>query len=597
MKLPRTLFLQVFWPFLALILISLAVTTWLSVESMRAFHRDDTFAMLETRARLIEREIGRDFPRTSRAALNALCKEIGAWSKSRVTIVLPSGDVVGDSAEDPAEMENHADRPEIMDALAGRVGRELHYSHTLGSDSVYVAIPVRDRATGEIVAAIRTSQSLASVEQTLRRVYAHAALGTAVVAVLAALVALVLTRRVGRPLKRMVAETQHLADGDFASRLHVPRSAELAELAGAMNHMAAQLRERIATIDHQRSELDAVLSSMAEGVIAVDMNERILSINPAAARMLEAKADLARGRDVQEIVRNPKFLSCIERMLGRFEPFQDELVLAGPTERYVYLSASGLRDQKGKELGVLFVLQDITNLRRLERARSDFIANVSHEIRTPVTSIKGYAETLLAEGKEDPDTMEQFLGIIARQADRLSALVDDTLSLASLERSESLRDIALKPLSVQSVIDAAVHVCAPRAADKNICITVTCPEGLTLNGNEALLEQAIVNLMDNAVKYSHADSQIVIEAVHAQDEICVRVQDFGMGISPEHLPRLFERFYRVDSARSRKLGGTGLGLAIVKHIVTLHGGTVTVQSAVSKGSCFTVHFPIKTCLP
>ncbi len=596
MRLPRTIFVEIFPPVLAVILISLIAAIWQTTESMRAFHRDEVSTTLETRARLIEREIDGRLNQPEAGRLDALCKELGQLTGSRITIILPTGQVVGDSEEDPAVMDNHADRPEVMTALAGGVGRATRYSHTLNSDREYVAIPVYGEQDGQIQGIIRVSESLASVDHALNQVHARAALGTAVVAVLAAFITFLVTRRVARPLKQIVSETHLLAQGELSTRIHVPRSVELAELANAMNQMAGQLRERIEVINHQRSELDAVLSSMAEGVIAIGMDERVLKLNRAAAIMLDANSDLVRGRNVQEVVRNPKFLSCIERMLAQLEPFEDEIVLAGPIERFIHLSASGLRDVNGKELGALFVLQDITEQRRLERARSDFIANVSHELRTPVTSIKGYAETLLAEGKNDPETLERFLAIIARQADRLSALVDDTLSLTALERSEAAQDIPFETLGVQGLLGAAAMVCSPAASAKNIHITIDSPEELTVLGNELLLERAVVNLLDNAVKCSAADSEVRLIATQTDDGTSIHVQDFGMGISAEHLPRIFERFYRVDSARSRKLGGTGLGLAIVKHIVTLHGGTVTVKSAPGKGSCFTIHLPKKSSL-
>lgn len=591
MRLPKTLFMSVFPPVFAILILALASATWFAAEAMRDFHRQEVTTTIQIRARLIERDINSLFKKPDPAGINALCREFGDLTGSRITAVLPTGDVVGDSQEDPAVMDNHADRPEVMEAMAGGVGEEIRYSHTLHSNSVYVAIPVRAAETGSIIGILRVSESLAAVDHALDQLYAKAAAGTAVVAALAAVVIFLLARHATRPLKRMVRETRLLADSQFSPHIHVPSSVELAELANAMNQMADQLRERIETITHQRSELDAVLGSMTEGVLAIDMNERILTLNSATARMLQINQAGARGRNVQEVLRNPRFLSSIERMYQTFEPFEEEFILSGVPERHIHLSASGLRADNGRQLGILFVLQDITNQRRLERARSDFIANVTHELKTPVTSIKGYAETLLTDGKDDPETLNRFLEIIARQADRLSALVDDTLSLTSLERSETECDVVFEPLRALDLLEAARNVCAQKAAASNIDIVLDCPEEIVIRGNEVLLERALVNLLDNAIKHSTPNSQIQI-LVHQQDaQTAISVKDTGCGIEAQHLSRIFERFYRVDSARTRKMGGTGLGLAIVKHIASLHNGTVTVESVPSKGSCFTLHLP------
>ncbi len=585
----RSLFSQILFAFLAVTLVSLAAWIWETSRSMRAFHLGQTAAALESRAGIVELELAGLFSEAQTARVDAICKEVGRLSGTRVTVILPSGRVIGDTDEPPEKMDNHGDRPEIRKALAGRVGSAVRYSHTLRQDWVYVALPVREN--GAVAGVVRASTSLASVNDALRGAYLRIALAGAGVALLAVVVSMFLARRIAGPVSRMVAGTRRLAAGDFETRLVPPDSAELAELAGAMNIMARDLRERMEAADRQRAELDAVLSSMEEGVLAVDRNGRVISLNRAAAELFGVSADTARGREVREVVQNPQLQECVARMLAGPAPFCEDVTLSAPAGRHLMVSATGLRAGRGGEAGALLVLEDVTELRRLERVRSDFVANVSHEIRTPVTSIKGYAETLLSDARDDPESRDRFLEIIARQADRLAALVDDILSLARLERTETSGDPGLEHVDVATVMEGAVQACAPKAADRQVRISVSCPAGLAMEANPALAEQALLNLLDNAVKFSEPGGEVRMEAVPGPNETAISVTDTGPGIALDHQSRIFERFYRVDRGRSRAMGGTGLGLAIVKHIMSLHGGRVELESEPGKGSRFTLWFP------
>ena len=586
----RSIFTQILIPFLVVILAAVMLATWDALTSMHRLHLAETSTALEVRGHLLERQFSDAFTEQNALQTDALCKDLGKLSDSRITIILPSGKVVGDTNEDPQKMDNHGDRLEVKEALAGQVGHAQRYSHTLHSDWFYVAVPVIK--LGKVVGVIRTSTSLAAVDETSRQVFYRVMLGSAVVAVLASLISLILTRRLARPLRQMELGTKHFARGDFEARLPIPDSAELATLAEAMNAMATELRARIQAMDRQRNQLDAVLSSMTEGVLAVDNSERVMSLNPSAANLFGVSTESACGRDFFEIARNPKLQECVSRVLSKHEPFEEEVIFSGACDRCLRVSATPLRDEQGGEMGALLVLNDITELQRLERARSDFVANVSHEIRTPVTSIKGYAETLLNEPPGDTETQQRFFDIIARQADRLCSLVDDILSLAAMERSEASGEVSLERTALRGILDAAIAACVPKASEKGLTITLACDETVAVRANAPLLEQAVINLLDNAIKYSENGGAIEIAGAHDASETRISVRDSGVGIAPEHLPRIFERFYRVDRARSRKLGGTGLGLAIVKHITALHRGQVSVESTPAKGSCFTLHLPV-----
>jgi two-component system phosphate regulon sensor histidine kinase PhoR len=381
------------------------------------------------------------------------------------------------------------------------------------------------------------------------------------------------------------------ADGDFSTRLKLSRTAEFAELAGEMNRMAQQLDDRLRTVVNQRNELEAVLSSMVEGVLAFDTNENLISLNQAASDLLGIRDAEVLNRPIQEVIRNSALQRFVSKTLANLEPIEDEIVLYSSGERNLQAHGAPLTDVSGNRIGVLVVLNDVTNIRRLENIRREFVANASHEIRTPITSIKGFVETLLDGALDDRETARRFLGIISKHSDRLNAIVEDLLSLSKIETEAETGQVYLEKYPILEVVEEAVETCHTGIDDKRIKVRIECPEELTGRLNPSLMVQALINLIDNAVKFSHDGGNITITCTAAEDGIKIQVQDEGVGIEKIHIPRLFERFYRVDKARSRVLGGTGLGLAIVKHIAQVHNGEVSVVSSPGKGSKFTITLP------
>ena len=411
----------------------------------------------------------------------------------------------------------------------------------------------------------------------------------AVVAV-AALLALVLTRGLSRPLENVRRGAERFARGDLSRDLPVESSDEVGQLAESLNQMASQLDRQIRHLARQRNQLQAVLSSMVEAVIAVDASGRILRANQAVAQVLGIDAAGVVGQRLVEVLPHPQ----IERLLKQVlfgGPTAEAIQLDGPPPRQLHAQGSVLRDASETESGVLLVLHDVTQLRRLESLRRDFVANVSHELKTPITAIKGFIETLRDGAIGDPEKAEHFLGIVNRQADRLVAIIDDLLALSRIEQEHHRRQIELTHGRVGPILQAAVQSCEARALARNIHVAVDCPQDLLAWVNAALLEQAVVNLIDNAVKYSDPGATVTVRAAASDTGCELAVIDTGCGIAAEHLPRLFERFYRVDKARSRTLGGTGLGLAIVKHIAQAHGGSIAVESTPGAGSTFTIGLP------
>jgi two-component system, OmpR family, phosphate regulon sensor histidine kinase PhoR len=500
---------------------------------------------------------------------------------------LPDGRVIADSDVQPETTENHGGRPEVLGALGGHVTRAEHVSPTLHEPRMYLAIPVVDR--GEIIAALRTSISMAEFEDTLWAIQIRIALGGLIAAMLMAGASLMISHRITRPLEQLQRGAERFAHGDLTHKLPIADSREIGALAETLNQMAAELDDKLRTVARERNEREAILSSMVEGVLAVDSRERLIRFNDAAARLLGIDSSRDMGRTIQELVRNVDLHKLVANVLASQSSQEGEMVLRNGDERFLHVQGTVLRGDG--ESGALLVFHDVTSLKRLERVRRDFVANVSHELRTPVTSIKGFVETLLDGAMHKPEELERFLGIVATQTDRLNAIIEDLLILSRVEQEAERAEIVMSPGPARKVLEGALEVCQRKAANKNIGIETTCDDDLTLSMNAPLLEQAIINLLDNAINYSATGQTVRVEAVHEAAEVVIRVRDQGCGISREHLPRIFERFYRVDRARSRTLGGTGLGLAIVKHIAQAHHGRVSVESVVGKGSTFGIHLP------
>jgi two-component system phosphate regulon sensor histidine kinase PhoR len=587
----RRLLWQLYPSYLLITALSLVAVGVYASRSMHRSWLETTARDLRTRALLIRDEVSELVLSGSPDQVDRLCKRLGAESGTRITVILPSGKVIGDSEEDPARMENHADRPEIIKALSGSNGVSTRYSPTLGINMMYAAIPLESE--GETVAVLRTSLPLTSIDAAIRALYARIAVGVLVVAALAAGVSLFVSRRISRPIEDIKHGALRFASGELRSRLAVPDSEEIGALAEAMNEMAAQLDDRIGATLRQRNELEAVLASMIEGVLAVDPEERLIGMNQAAAAMLGVDPERARGQSIQEVIRNTRLQEFAAQALSASEPVEGEMIVAGDQELYLQAHGTSLRDAQGRKIGAVVVLNDVTRLRGLERMRREFVANVSHELRTPITSIKGFVETLLDGALENQTDAKRFLSVLGRQADRLNAIIEDLLLLSSIEQSTERAEVELQEAGIADVLRSASELCEPKSKEKSIAVTVACPADLTLRVNPALLEEALVNLIDNAVKHSDAGARVAVEAKREQGEVVISVADQGCGIEPEHLPRLFERFYRVDRGRSRKLGGTGLGLAIVKHIALAHGGRVSVDSTPGRGSIFRIHLPLR----
>jgi two-component system phosphate regulon sensor histidine kinase PhoR len=416
-----------------------------------------------------------------------------------------------------------------------------------------------------------------------------------------------LARRTSRQFQAIARGAEQLSRGAAAAKLDLPDIEELAVLAAVLNRIATQIDQRTQRIGRQDYQQEAVLASMIEGVLAVDSDERIITLNSAAAELIGNHQSNLQGRNLHEVIRNADLRRFVQRALESPDPIEDDVVLHGQRERIFRVRGTALRDgsaPSGSGVGAVVVLADVTRYRQLENLRRDFVANVSHELKTPIASIKGFVETLLDGALANPEDADRFLKIIASHAERLNNIIEDLLSLSKIEQSEEAANLPLSRALLRPVLEAAISSCQPQADARQVALVLDCDPSITVQLNPPLFEQAVINLIDNAIKYSGTHSQVIIEAsvaevesaaneppVPDQAEIVLSVRDRGCGIAAEHLPRLFERFYR---ARSRKLGGTGLGLAIVKHIVQAHHGRITVESTLGEGSVFSIHLPAKS---
>jgi len=497
----------------------------------------------------------------------------------RVTIIAPDGTVLADSQSNPRDMDNHNTRPEVQVAREQRWGWRRRYSYTLGQDMVYVA--VADRPDGLVV---RLAAPLAKVTQ-LSRGLETSLMWAVVLGVLLALVASFwLARGLTSSLGHLSEVARRLGAGDLEARAQAPANDEVGSLAATMNQMAESLRHASEELAETTAQARAILHHMRDGLLVVDEDERLVSLNPAASRLLGVRFEQVEGKPIEYVVASYDLAEAVRRarQAGAVSDVEFELREVGGRILQAYAAPIELG---GAKRGVCVVLRDVTQMRALERVRQDFVANASHELRTPVTAIRSLAENLLAGAARDPEAGPQFLEEIVENTERLEALVRDMLDLARLDAEVDRLDA----IAVGPVVAHAAERVLPQAEASGVVVQVRAPAGIRAHATEENVETAVVNLLDNAIKYAAEGGTVEVEVTADGDEVQVAVVDHGPGIPPADQVRVFERFYRVDKARSRELGGTGLGLSIVKHAVEAMGGRVSVATTPGGGATFVVH--------
>lgn len=601
--LPRRFFWKYFLGYAAMLaLVAIAITA-LGTRAIEHSSREESARSLEMEARLL-RELARPvlseaerFPARADSLYQQLQGQIlglDQGSRSRFTIILESGRVVADSDELPSQMGDHSGRPELHDARREGWGRAERYSRTLRSRLMYLAVPVLDEASGELLGFARASDPLEARKEQLSRLRNNVLRASTVALLAALLVGYLFTRRVTRPLRNIADAVEAIRAGDYEHRILVETRDDLGELAQAFNDMEDQIQDQIQTIETDRNQIYAILQSMSDGVIAVDAGQVIRHLNDAACTALGVRREDVKGQRLWEVVRSGEVRGIVERALesGRSQSLETRINL-GDHERTLELRCNALQGNQGRVGGAVLVLQDVSKLRRLEGVRRDFVSNVSHELKTPLTALRGLIESILEDEEVDRDTTQRFLRRMHHQIARLNQLISDLLNLSRLERADA-------PLDRQRLdLNQSARMCAQDARDaasrKNIELrTELSDEPVFVRADLESLRQIFDNLLTNAIRYTPSGGHVRlrVQRLDGSRQVVAEVEDDGIGIESRHHDRIFERFYRVDNARSRELGGTGLGLSIVKHVVSRLDGEILLESSLGRGSRFRVILPL-----
>jgi len=577
---------KLYYPYLILILISLLIFGIYSSKVYEDFYISKTEESLKYRAVLINEEL--TVLNFDSITSKHILEKYDKLTDTRITIIDISGKVIADSRENPSQMESHADRPEFIEALKGNIGFASRYSHTLQTDLMYVAVPFY--YNNQLKAVLRTAVVIEKVNMPFSGLYPTIIYGGIAVLIIIAIFGFVISRMKSRPILEMQNAAERFARGNFSEMIYPPKNPELRILAGSLNDMAKQLDEKINIIGEQKKLQLAVLESMKEGVLAVDYDEKILLMNKTAGIILTIDETNSIGRTLQETIRIPNIQKFVKALMQSGGIEETEFEIKRETDKTLQLKGAYLTDNENKNIGVVILINDITGLRYLDTLKREFVANVSHELKTPITAIKGFVETLRDGAINQPQNAKRFLDIVYKHSERLNAIVEDLLSLSRLE--EKSFEIEFESIKIRSLLKTAVDNYEFKSKEKLIEIDLDCEENLSAKINNQLIVQAVENLIDNAIKYSDIKTHIMISAFKDENKLTIKVQDEGCGIPKENFPRLFERFYRIDKSRSRDEGGTGLGLSIVKHIAQVHKGSVEVESEPGKGSTFTIILPV-----
>ncbi len=578
---------RLFIIFIIIQLLIIAFSFYYFSTNHRSFYLEQERISLNHYSNLILNEIGENGFEDS----NYLRRKVDEWAKdtgSRITIIDISGKVLADSDYEISKMDNHRNRPEIAEAIEQRDSADsIRYSNTIEEDMLYFAQPIinNDRVEG----VVRAARSLNFIRSVLIEDIKSYLFFFVILALITIFISWKLTSGIIRPLEKMTETAGKISEGDLSQRIPVRRySSEIENLARMFNHMASELEEKMSEISKEKNRIEAILESMVDGVIATDKNGRISLINPAAKEIFNIEQDI-KGKELISSLFSHRIDMYLEEALNSKESISREIIYQNRDKKIIQATFIPLLDEEEEVNGGVIVLTDITELRKLETVRNDFVANVSHELRTPLTSIVGYLDTLLESDIENPELRNKFLNIIKEETDRLSILIKDLLNLSQIES----KSFDLKPENFKDVFDKVYNLLKDSAEKKDININLDIEEGLPpVYMVKQQIEQVLINLIDNAVKYTSEGGEIDIEMKKVNDKVCFSVEDNGMGIPEEDQERIFERFYRVDKARSRELGGTGIGLSIVRNIIKQHGSKIKVESKEGEGSKFSFNLKI-----
>lgn len=536
------------------------------------------YYLLDSNRQLDYNSIAKDYAK--RLNLNNLHPE----DKFRITFIDFSGKVLGDSEADYLSMENHRDRKEVREALKGVNGKDIRRSRTIKTDFLYVALPLE-----KLNVIVRVSVPLVELGNINKMIRFYSILTILAGLILTVLVSLRIATSIIRPLKDLIFASKEISNGNYSKRISVESNDELGLLAANYNDMASKLEKTIFDLNNKKVEVESIVNSVSNGIVAVDSQNRVILINPAACSIFNiSDCSLVMGGNISEHIRNNQINILLSNTITHNKPFECEIIL---DDKVMRINTCPIRTQNSSlsYLGGIISIQDITNVRKLEQLRTEFVSNVTHELKTPITSIKGFVETLKNGSINNEKVALRFLDIIDIEAERLHNLINDILHLSEIETK--LTDTDMEKLGLKSVIDEVFEMLQNIAAGKNISLINKVDENILIKANRNRMKQLILNLVDNGIKYNVQNGSVEVHAYRDEGRIVISVSDTGIGIPSGHVARIFERFYRVDKSRSRDMGGTGLGLSIVKHIVNLYNGDIKVNTEVNKGTEFIIQIP------
>ncbi len=569
--------------FILVVLIIMAVLGVYLVNSTRNCQLDNLRSQLESEASIAAQASLPGFLTPDEPTfLNELARKLGSEIETRVTIVALNGTVLGDSEEDPAAMENHAERPEIADALEGRVGESTRYSTTLGQKMMYVAVPVLHQDDTLALGVVRVSLPLTVVENAVRRVTASIIIATAVATVLVILAAWVIARITTRPIRRLTFASRRIASGELGQKIAMETEGEVGELTRAFNEMSAKTKELVEAISEDRAKLSTILNNMTDAVIMIDSEANISLANRAAENLFDSKE--AKDKRLIEVVRDHEVDELLKLCLrtARMQAVQYESSIS---RRYLRAIAVPIAQN-----AVLFLFQDLTELKNLQTTRRELIGNISHEFRTPLAGIKAMVETLRDGAVDDKEAATDFLGRIDSEMDRLTQLVAELTELSRIETGKA--ELNREPVNLNHLAEEVISRLSSQADRQNLSVSGNfAPDLPSVPADKDRVRQVITNLLHNAIKFTRPGGKIMITTGTLPDSVVVNVVDTGIGIPKQDLARIFERFYKGDKARAGE--GTGMGLAIAKHVVEAHGGSIWVNSEEGKGSTFSFSLPLR----
>lgn len=586
-----TLFSRLFPTFFFILLASTIVLLLINRYALRNFYYQEYQKDLIQKARLLKLQLK---DQINSPNLQELTSKLSELSESRITLVDPRGDVLADSNFNPTEMSNHANREEIKEALAGKEGHSIRYSNTSKKKFLYTALPLE--VNGVIIGALRNSVPLDHVDESLYSLTRNILFWSSVLFIILTIVIFIQSKKISAPLEQLNDRINKFALENFKNNEKInliDSTKEVSSLFSTINNMSEKLSNQFEKINKQKNEQLAVFASMLEGVITIYPDMTINHINKSAIELFNFQHDpnqRIKGTPLKEVVQSEVICKKVETLIQNQMTIKEEVLL----ENGLILTLHGnIMDSSSGIRGAVLVFDDITKIKELENHRKQFVANVSHELKTPLTAIQGYLETLKEENINDQKTVNRFLDIISKHSHRLKTIIEDLLTLSSFDKETGIGSIKLEKVSLRKPILNVISLCFDKADKKNIKIQLEGPD-IECRINTPLIEQALINLIDNAIKYGPENTSVTIQLAQSENMAIIKVIDQGSGIAPEHHERLFERFYSVDKARSRELGGSGLGLSIVKHIALAHQGNVAITSTQGQGSTFILKLPLHT---